>query len=168
MIYGNVETPKYLPSDNNEYVRKRTFLRVPLTSASTRGASTPAPGGFAVWRGSATLWIVQVIHINVGSKQGHSYLGSKPLNKKIRLCVGAQNLGREAAAAASTRGAERVVTVSLGDFNLTETEVKDNPSAGPWSNTPSAWWRMRASGTSRAGFTRTSCWWTPTRSLTSS
>ena len=39
-IAGNVETPKYLPSDENEHVRKRTFLRVPLT-----GASTPGPGG---------------------------------------------------------------------------------------------------------------------------
>ena len=122
MTAGNVETPKYLPSDENEYVRKRTFLRVPLT-----GASTPGPGETErTRRGSATVWLVQVIHINVGGKKSPSYLGSNPLNKKIRLCAAAQNLGQAAAAAASTRGASRVVAVSLGDFNLTETEVKEN------------------------------------------
>ena len=48
------------------------------------------------------------------------------MNKKIRLCAAAQNLGQAAAAAASTRGASRVVAVTLGDFNLTETEVQDH------------------------------------------
>ena len=48
------------------------------------------------------------------------------MNKKIRLCAAAQNLGQEAAAAASTCGASRVVAVTLGDFNLTETEVQDH------------------------------------------
>ena len=113
---GEVEKPVYLPSHDNDLIRRRSFLRVPLT-----GASTPGPGG------SATVWLVQVIHINVGRKNGPSDLGSNPLNKKIRLCAAAQNLGQAAAAAASTRGASRVVAVPLGDFNLTETEVQDNP-----------------------------------------
>ena len=40
------------------------------------------------------------------------------------------NLGNTAAtAAASRRGASRVVAVSLGDFNLTRSEVQDNPLA---------------------------------------
>ena len=94
---GDVEKPLYLPTDDNDLIRRRSFLRVPLT-----GASTPGPGG------SATVWLVQVNHINVGGnakKKGPSYLGSNPLHKKIRLCAAAQNLGQAAAAAASTRGA---------------------------------------------------------------
>ena len=105
---GEVEKPHYLPTNENDSIRRRSFLRVPLT-----GASTPGPGG------SATVWLVQVIHINVGGKNGPSFLGSNALNKKIRLCTAAQNLGQRAAAAASTRGASRVVAVPLGDFNLT-------------------------------------------------
>ena len=97
---GDVEEPRYLPADDDDFIRQRSFLRVPLT-----GASTPGPGG------STTVWIVQVIHINVGGNGGPSYLGSKPTNKKIRLCAAAQNLGRKAAAAASTRGGGRVVAV---------------------------------------------------------
>merc|ERR1711884_1028224 len=101
-----------MPTDENLKIRQRSFLRVPLT-----GASTPGPGG------SATVWLVQVLHINVGSKHSASCLGSNPLNKKIRLCVAAQNLGAEAAAVASTLGASRVVAVSLSDFNLTESDI---------------------------------------------
>ena len=56
---GDVEKPHYLPADDNDKIRRRTFLRVPLT-----GASTPGPGG------SATVWLVQVNHINVGGKNG--------------------------------------------------------------------------------------------------
>ena len=144
---------RYLPEDDNEKVRQRTFLRVPLT-----GASTPGPGG------SATVWLVQVIHIKVSGKDGPSYLGSNPFNKKIRLCAAAQNLGQQAAAnAASTRGDWRVVAVSLGDFNVAQAEVLNTPSASPWPSTPSTWSRTRASWTRWAGFTRTSCWWTPSR-----
>ena len=114
-LAGVVEKPRYLPRDDNEKVAQRSFLRVPLT-----GASTPGCGG------SETVWICQVCHSNVGDKGSKSTLGSNPLNKKIRLCAAAQNLGR---AAASTRGASRVVAVSLGDFNLTEREVQDDPLA---------------------------------------
>ena len=64
---GDVQKPRYLPEDDNEKVRQRTFLRVPLT-----GASTPGPGG------SATVWLVQVIHINVGGKKGPATWGRIP------------------------------------------------------------------------------------------
>ena len=60
---GAVETPRYLPTDDNDAIRKRTFLRVPLTGASTPGA---------------TVWLVQVIHINVGGKKGPATWGRIP------------------------------------------------------------------------------------------
>ena len=69
------------------------FFDEVAVAAPLTGASTPGPGGFAVWRGSATVWLVQVIHINVGKKKGPSSLGPSPFNKKIRLCAAAQNLG---------------------------------------------------------------------------
>ena len=56
---GVVETPRYLPTHDSDAISRRSFLRVPLT-----GASTPGPGG------SATVWLVQVNHINVGGKNG--------------------------------------------------------------------------------------------------
>ena len=46
---GAVETPKYLPTDDNDSIRRRTYLRVRLT-----GASTPGTGQ------SATVWFVQL------------------------------------------------------------------------------------------------------------
>ena len=52
---GDAEKPLYLPTDDNGLIRRRSFLRVPLT-----GASAPGPGG------SATVWLVQVNHINGG------------------------------------------------------------------------------------------------------
>ena len=64
---GDVEKPRYLPKDDNDLIRQRSFLRVPLT-----GASTPGPGG------SATVWRVQVNHINAGGKQGPATWGRIP------------------------------------------------------------------------------------------
>ena len=58
---GDVEKPHYLPTDFHDSIRRRSFLRVPLT-----GASTPGPGG------SAPVWLVRMIHINVGGKKGPS------------------------------------------------------------------------------------------------
>ena len=62
---GEVEKPRYMPE--NDQLKERSFLRVPLT-----GASTPGPGG------SATVWLVQVIHINVGGKKGPATWGRIP------------------------------------------------------------------------------------------
>ena len=87
---GDVEEPKYLPRADDDSLSKRSYLRVPLT-----GASTPGTGD------SATVWLLQLSHIKTGGKKGPSFLGSRPLNKKIRLCVAAMNSGHEAAAAAS-------------------------------------------------------------------
>ena len=64
---GDVEQPRYLPTDDNDKIHRRSFLRVPLT-----GASTPGPGG------SATVWLVQVIHIKVGGRGGAQLPGAVP------------------------------------------------------------------------------------------
>ena len=107
---GAVEAPKYLPTDESDSIAQRRYLRVRLTGASTPGTEQ-----------SATEWLVQLSHLKVGGKNGPSYLGSNPFNKKIRLNVAALCQGR--AAVASTRV---VVAVTMGDLNLLEDEVVHN------------------------------------------
>ena len=50
-------------------------------------------------------------------------MGSKPLNRKIRLFAAIRKKGREAAAAASTRGSPPFICVTMGDQNLTTDEA---------------------------------------------
>ena len=64
---GDVQMPQYLPMADDDKMRKRTYLRVPLT-----GASTPGTGQ------SATVWLVQLSHIKTGKPGGPSHLGGTP------------------------------------------------------------------------------------------
>ena len=78
------------------------------------GASSP---------GLATTWLLQLSHLKVGARGTPSYMPSH--NKKVRLCAAAHCQGRDAAAAASSRGGGiPVVAVTMGDQNLTAEDIR--------------------------------------------
>ena len=66
---------------------------------------------------------MQANHIKTGHRGTPNDLGSNPLNKKIRLFAAIRKKGREAAAAASTRGSPPFICVTMGDQNLTTDEA---------------------------------------------
>ena len=116
VLADNIETPHFLPNHNDVSIARRSYLRVSFAQQPTLRSGRLLP---------LKVWLVQLSHIKVGGKRGPSHLGTNPLNKKIRLLCAALNQGRDEAAAASTRG-NPLIPVTLGDQNLTKTEVLTN------------------------------------------
>ena len=116
-VCGHVETPQFLPQHQDEAIRRRTYLRVPLAQ--------PPPEHSPMPQRSGTVWLVQLAHIKTGGRKGPSYLGGNALHKKMRMFAATMNQGHEAAAA-STRGPYTVVPITMGDQNLTREEALSN------------------------------------------
>ena len=76
ILAGAVDTPMYMPDHQDKSIANRSYLRVPL--------SEPVP------RRLATMWLVQLSHIKTGNRDGLSFLGSSPFNRKVWLMAALQ------------------------------------------------------------------------------
>ena len=119
---GDIEILNNLPDEENEDLRRRTFLRVPLRRRVIPGAPMPRCSAPPV------TWQVQLVLIKSGRLGTRSHLGSNPFQKRILLFGGVLARGSVDAANASRLGV-RTIPVTLGDANLTVEQVTTHPLA---------------------------------------